>query len=204
MPADAPSPPAAAADTTAGFGGEVRPHPDLLRCWAILALPSNIVFPIVMLAAWLRYRSIRYRFDDDGVSMASGILHRREVYLAYRRIQDIQVSRNVVERWFGLATLALQTASGSADAEMRIVGIKQPDRLRDHLYARMRGARDEGAEATESRDGGEEGSHARAEAQAEPADETLAVLEEIRDLLRERIATTAPAEDGARDREAES
>ena len=41
----------------------------------------------------------------------------------------------------GLATIAIQTASGNAGPEMSIEGILQADTLRDYLYSKMRGAR---------------------------------------------------------------
>jgi uncharacterized membrane protein YdbT with pleckstrin-like domain len=87
--------------------------------------------------------------------------------LTYRRIQDIHVTRNLLQRWMGLATVEIQTASGNAAATMKIEGVLEADALRDFLYAKMRGARgDEGLEAL----------HAHA-----PADEALVLLREIRD-----------------------
>jgi putative membrane protein len=72
--------------------------------------------------------------------MQWGVLFRREIYLTYRRIQDIHLTRNIIQRWMGLATLAVQTASGSATPEMSIEGILQAKKLRDHLYRKMRGS----------------------------------------------------------------
>jgi putative membrane protein len=122
----------------------------------------------VIIPLWIRYHTIRYRFDAEGLGMSVGFLFKRETYLTYRRIQDIHVSRGIIQRWLGLATVAVQTASGSATPEMTIEGVADPDGLRDWLYARMRGARDEGAETPE---------------RAEPSDEALVLLREIRDAL---------------------
>jgi putative membrane protein len=122
----------------------------------------------VIIPLWIRYHTIRYRFDAEGLGMSVGFLFKRETYLTYRRIQDIHVSRGIIQRWLGLATVAVQTASGSATPEMTIEGVADPDGLRDWLYDRMRGARDEGAEAPE---------------RAEPSDESLVLLREIRDAL---------------------
>ena len=47
----------------------------------------------------------------------------------------------MVERWLGLARIQVQTASGSAGAEMTIEGLQSFEALRDFLYARMRGSR---------------------------------------------------------------
>ena len=73
--------------------------------------------------------------------MRWGMFFRREVNLTYRRIQDIHLTKNPLQRWMGLAKISLQTASGSANAEMSIEGILEAEALRDFLYSRMRGAR---------------------------------------------------------------
>jgi putative membrane protein len=162
-----------------------RPAESLFRYYLIVALLTVCGFPFVFLALYCKYVTLRYRFDDKGISMAWGLLFRREVYLTYRRIQDIHVTRNLVHRWLGLADVAVQTASGSAGAEMVIQGIQDPEGLRDFLYSMMRGARGETGAA------GEPGAGAAvATASATPADDALALLASIRDevrRLRERL-----------------
>ncbi len=71
--------------------------------------------------------------------MRWGVLFQREVLLTYRRIQDIHVTRDLIQRWLGLATVSIQTASGSSSPEMKIEGILQAEELRDYLYQKMRG-----------------------------------------------------------------
>jgi uncharacterized membrane protein YdbT with pleckstrin-like domain len=103
--------------------------------------------------------------------------------LTYRRIQDIHLTRNIVQRWLGLATVSLQTASGASGAEMSIEGILEAEALRDFLYSQMRGARHEpriSGEATASDD-------ERGEIKV-PADEALVLLREIRDSLAQMAA----------------
>ena len=120
-----------------------RPDPLLMRYYFFCALMTVPAFPFVLLAYWCRYVTLRYRFDEDGVSMSYGVFFRREINLTFRRIQDIHLNRNLLQRWMGLATISLQTASGNAQAEMTIEGVLEFERLRDYLYARMRGARNQ-------------------------------------------------------------
>jgi putative membrane protein len=145
-----------------------------LRYYVITtALATLCILPITLIAllpSLFKYRTLRYSFDDEGVSMAWGVLFRREINLTYRRIQDIHVTRNLFQRWMGLATVAIQTASGSSAPEMSIEGILRYEELRDFLYSRMRGARGE----TEAKAGAPS---------TEPADEALTLLREIRDGL---------------------
>lgn len=118
-----------------------RPHQRLLRYYLLLSLLAGPLFFVVLIPLHFRYRSMRYVFDGEGVTMRWGVLFRREISLAYARLQDIHLTSNVVERWLGLAKVQLQTASGSAKAEMTIEGLPEFERVRDFLYEKMRGSR---------------------------------------------------------------
>lgn len=118
-----------------------RPDPSLLRYYVLKAIAATVAFPIVMPLLYFRYHTMRYRFDDEGIHMRWGILVRREVMLNYSKIQDIQLHANLFERWLGLARLEIQTASGSAGAQMTLEGLLDFVEIRDFLYSRMRGAR---------------------------------------------------------------
>jgi len=119
-----------------------RPDKALLTYYLLIAAVFPPAFPVLILPLYFRYRTMRYSFSDDGISMSWGILFRREVIVNYARIQDIHLRSNIVERWLGLARILVQTASGSHSAEVTIEGIKEFGPLRDFLYARMRGVRD--------------------------------------------------------------
>jgi putative membrane protein len=82
---------------------------------------------------------MRYRFDAEGVHMRWGLLFRREVNLTYTRIQDIHLRSGPFQRWLKIADVQVQTAAGSATAEMTIEGLLEFEAVRDFLYARMRG-----------------------------------------------------------------
>lgn len=126
-----------------------RPDKNLLPLYVMYALITTIAFPFVMLPLYFKYRTLRYRFDTEGISVSYGILWRKESYTTYSRIQDIHVSRNILERWLGLGTVDIQTASGSSTAEVCVMGVRQYDNIRDFLYARMRGVKLKGNETDE-------------------------------------------------------
>lgn len=161
-----------------------RPDPALLKYYALMSLLALVAFPVVFLPRYFKYHTLQYRFGDDGISMSWGILLRREIHLTYRRIQDIHVTRNLFHRWLGLAEVGIQTASGSTGAEISIEGIKNPEAVRDFLYERMRGARDDVAAPTVGAAGGD----------------ALRLLMEIRDELR-RLRTVEPPAPGGRNTE---
>ena len=155
-----------------------RPDERLMKYYVIVSLLTLIAFPVTLTALWIHYRTMRYRFDDEGVWRAQGLLWRREVNVAYRRIQDIHLTNGLLQRWMGLATVSIQTAAGSATPEITIDGVLEAEALRDFLYTKMRGVRDHAH-------GGATAPHAAPVVDAGSGqDEALVLLTEIRDGLR--------------------
>lgn len=116
-----------------------RPERNLVWLYALYALAGFCAAPIVFVPLYFKYHTLRYRLDEEGISASWGLLFRREVHLTYKRIQDIHVRRNLFERWLGIATVQVQTASGSSSAEIALEGVRDHDAVRDFLYRRMRG-----------------------------------------------------------------
>jgi putative membrane protein len=121
--------------------GERRPTGALLTYYMLLAILTGPAVIVILPWRYFRFRTLRYTFDAEGVSMRWGLLFRREVSLTYARIQDIHLVSNIVERWLGLGRVQIQTASGQAGAELTIEGLPDFETVRDELYRRMRGAR---------------------------------------------------------------
>jgi putative membrane protein len=120
-----------------------RPAPELFSYYLIIAICTLPAVVLVLPALWFRYITLRYALDDEGVSMRWGVLFRRETVLTYRRIQDIHLTRDLLQRWLGIATVSIQTASGSGLPEIKLEGVRESDAevMRDFLYQQMRGSR---------------------------------------------------------------
>lgn len=124
-----------------------RPEPALLLYYVLTALFTTIAFPLVIIPLFFRYETLKYRFDDQGVFMSYGILFRKEMQLTYARMQDIHLSQNLLERWLGIGTVTVQTAGSGEGGNLAIVGVKHFEAIRDYLYVRMRGVREESKHA---------------------------------------------------------
>src|SRR5215813_6766313 len=94
------------------------PHPSLWTYYIIISICTGPGIVATLPYLYFRFHTLRYRFDAEGIHMKVGILFRREVNLTYARIQDIHLRSNFIQRWLGLANLEVQTASGSASAEL--------------------------------------------------------------------------------------
>lgn len=159
-----------------------RPDERLMTYYVIVAVMTLFAFPVTIVALYIKYRTMRFRFDAEGVWRSQGLLWRREVNVTYRRIQDIQLTNGIIQRWLGLATVSIQTAAGSSTPEITIEGVLEAEALRDFLYTKMRGAKG--------------GVTAAATATASDGDEALSLLTEIRDALRRLEARPGATEPG--------
>jgi putative membrane protein len=109
-----------------------RPAPNLFTYYVLSSFVLGPLFLILLIPLYFRYHTLRFRFDEEGISMRWGILFRREINLR----------SNFVERWLNLARIEVQTASGSSGAEMTLEGLLEFEAIRDFLYTRMRGSHD--------------------------------------------------------------
>jgi len=171
-----------------------RPDDLLLIYYIIISTLTLILFPFIFLPLYFKYKTLEYEFDEKGVSMKWGILFHKEVNLTYRRIQDIHVTHDIIQRWLGLSTLSVQTASGSATPEMSIVGIKNPDIIRDYLYRKMRGVEDDQNTPEQTI-----ATHTPNQSHENNNDEALNLLIEIRDAIRKLNKPANPNESPSAD-----
>jgi putative membrane protein len=161
-----------------------RPSPSLLTYYLLTSLLTGPGMLIVIPALIIRYNTLRYRIEETGIRMQLGLFFRKEVVVAFRRIQDIHVSRNLLQRWLGIASVSIQTASGNAMPEIVLEGMTDEEAIRDWLYERMRGAKGHPTSRISSDAKGE----AVSLQDTSHADETTELLRGIRDNLAVLVA----------------
>jgi len=78
-----------------------------------------IIVPIVLLVCvlWSVVRfyqmlSLKLVLTDSGVYGISGIFLKRVKYIPYKKITDVQISRNLIEQMIGVGSVGISTASG--------------------------------------------------------------------------------------------
>lgn len=109
---------------------------------------ATALYPLLLLALGLhvgwypaaRFRHLRYRVDDVGLEIESGILWRKRTSLPRVRIQHTDISQGPIERRYGVATLRLYTA-GSRFTLIELPGLEHSAAvaLRDRLLEREAG-----------------------------------------------------------------
>ena len=100
------------------------------------------------------YRRFEYALDGDTLDIRSGVISRRNREIPLGRIQNVDISRNVVQRALGVAVVGVETAGGSeTEASLRFVEFEEAKRLQGEIGRLKRGdeaeAAGEGPDTTE-------------------------------------------------------
>lgn len=94
---------------------------------------------VAVLAVWYpgaRYARWRWRLTPLAVELRHGVVVHRHTAVPYFRIQQIDITRGVLERWLDLATLQVTTASASGSASLPGIAADEAPKVRAELLAR--------------------------------------------------------------------
>ena len=96
----------------------------LVVAWFVVALTYQLVY----------YQRFEYELTDDSLDIVSGVVSRRNREIPVRRVQNVDISRNVVQRLLGLAQINLETAGGSStEASLNYVSEDEARRLQSAI-----------------------------------------------------------------------
>lgn len=94
-----------------------------------------ILFVPAVLGALAKYVSFRYRLGEEELVVREGIVTRNERHIPYARIQNIDLVQNPFHRWFGVAEVRVETASGERpEAVMRVLSMSAVDSMRENVF----------------------------------------------------------------------
>ncbi|QEG22430.1 PH domain-containing protein [Mariniblastus fucicola] len=92
---------------------------------------AAVIFVLSIVAATVRYLTLRYSIQNGELAVQSGLLFRRLRKIPTSRIQNIDLVQNVLHRMFGVAEVRVETASGTEpEATLRVLSLKQVEQLR--------------------------------------------------------------------------
>lgn len=106
---------------TGGFSIE----PSIVSILASLTLFSAIVIAVI---GWqyLYWRNYNFFLDKEGLDIESGVIRKNKRDIPLKRVQNVDIGRNIFQRMFGIAKLNFETAGGNAtEASLRYVSVEQ-------------------------------------------------------------------------------
>jgi putative membrane protein len=95
-----------------------------LTWWRPSAILLLALLPLLAVAAALERRFHRYALGDELLFVARGVWRRRLWLVPLRNVQALSISRSLLQRRLGLATLSLDTAGASLLDSPRIVDLR--------------------------------------------------------------------------------
>ncbi|GEM_PF-1756218 len=101
-----------------------------------------------LVAARLDYELRHYLVGDKSLRVSHGAIIHREVTLSYANVQNLEVTAGPLETLFGVKTLTISTAGGSAiGAQLhsaRLEGLKDADGVKRLILGMLKGQKDAG------------------------------------------------------------
>lgn len=89
------------------------------------------VLAVVSVAQYFTYR---YRVDDDGVTIRSGLFQRSVRHIPFARIQNVTLHQSLLHRLFGVAEVRLESAGAAKpEGQMRVLRLAEAHRLEQQV-----------------------------------------------------------------------
>ena len=119
------------------------PGPLLVLQWVVPALAVVAAGVAIGVRPWVRYRVHRWEVTADAVYTLTGWLTRTWTLVPISRIQTVDVTRGVLQQLFGLASVAVLTASSQGTVRIPHLDADIAQRVADDLATRAEAVRDE-------------------------------------------------------------
>ena len=101
------------------------------------------------------YKSLEYVIDSDSIKAKGGVFWRKRVTVPFTKITNIDVTQGPVQRMFDIGTVHVQTAGAGgpqgAQAELKLLGVRDLDEVKDTIMERARGYTISGADETKEK-----------------------------------------------------
>ena len=111
--------------------------------WAVPVLAVVDAVVAIFVSPRLRYRVHRWEVTDDAVYTLTGWLNRTWTLVPISRIQTVDVTRGVMQQMFGLASVAVLTASSQGTVRVPHLEADVAQRVADDLTRRTAHVRDQ-------------------------------------------------------------
>ena len=116
--------------------------PAALR-WLVSAAAVAYAVVAIGVRPWVRFRVHRWEVTGDAVYTLTGWLTRTWTLVPISRIQTVDVTRGVLQQMFGLASVAVLTASSQGTVRVPHLEVDVAHRVADDLAHRAEQVRDQ-------------------------------------------------------------
>ena len=91
------------------------------------AIYGAIGVTIAAVSGWWRWDNTRWWVTADGIHRKSGVINTKQTDVPFARVQALDLEQGLVQRWFGVHSVHVQTGGGGADGEIVLEAISHQD-----------------------------------------------------------------------------
>ena len=97
---------------------------------------------LLVIVAFIRAKIQYIDVDSEGVTMHTGLINKKTMYVPYRKIEEVKINRSLIDRIFFLGSLGIDTA-GTAQVEIQMNNVPSHylDRMQAYIRRKMEEAR---------------------------------------------------------------
>lgn len=96
-----------------------------------------LLMAILFLVVFLSYKRLTWEITEDEIHIYKGIIVKKKSHIPYRRIHSVDINAKILDRIFGVVTLKMDTAAGSAgseDARIPALDMRTAELLRTEIF----------------------------------------------------------------------
>ncbi|QKQ98319.1 PH domain-containing protein [Candidatus Nanohaloarchaea archaeon] len=122
---------------------------------AALIVGFLFIATISISLAWqyLVWKNYSYFIEKEGVKIKHGVIRKNQREIPLRRIQNVDINRNIVHRMLGIAEVNLETAGGgTTEASFKFVDLEEARNIQQKVRKLKKGEEQEETEEEDSRE----------------------------------------------------
>ena len=90
-----------------------------------------VVLGLSTLYSYLYWKNFDFSFSEDSLKIHHGILRKNEREIPLSRVQNVDVTRNLIHRILGIAVVKLETAGGkTTEASLKYIDLEKSDEIK--------------------------------------------------------------------------
>jgi putative membrane protein len=100
----------------------------------LIATAVVVLYALLLFWEYLVWKKFDYFIQEDSVKITKGVFRRQEREIPFRRIQNVDIKRNIVHRILGIAKIDLETAGGQdTEASLQFVDAEEVEDIRERI-----------------------------------------------------------------------
>ncbi|MFB6115942.1 MAG: PH domain-containing protein [Candidatus Nanosalina sp.] len=110
----------------------------------IIAAGAGLIVLLNLGWAYLVWQNFDFMVEDDSLKLVHGVISKKDRKIPLKRIQNVDIRRNIFQRALGIAQISIETAGGNqTEASLKYLNQDEARNLRDRLQRKEKVSRED-------------------------------------------------------------